>query len=276
MLLAAAIVLILILILAYLSFGLLIYSRQERILFHPSKDMLCDPASAGLPFEKCSIKSAGGPQLEAWFIPAKEKPRRTILFCIGNAGNISHYLETASVFHKLDCELLLFNYRDYGNSEGPFPSEEGICLDAVAAWDYLAKERGIPEERIVPVGRSLGGGVACELASRRKARALILESTFKSVPAMAAELYPLYPANLLAKIKFDNLSKVASLDCPTLIIHSIEDEIIPYRHGKTLFKASAGKPKSFMSLSGPHNDCYFVTQSSYEEALKGFLNSLPK
>ena len=259
--------------LAYLGFGIFLHLRQERILFHPSKEMLCDPSVAGLPFERCLFKASDGAELEGWLIPTDGKPLRTVLFCIGNAGNISYYLETASVFHSLGCELLLFNYRSYGGSKGPFPSEEGVCLDAEAAWDFLVKERGVPESQIALVGRSLGGGVACELAMRRNVRALVLESTFKSIPSMAAELYPIYPASLLARIKFDNISKVAKLKCPCLIVHSFEDEIVPHRHGKDLFKACSGEPKAFISLSGPHNDCYFVSQASYGEALKSFLAS---
>lgn len=264
---------VLTLALAYLGFGAFLYFRQERILFHPSREMLCDPSSAGLPFERCSFNAADGAKLEAWLIPAEGKALCTVLFCIGNAGNISYYLETASCFHSLGCELLLFNYRSYGGSSGPFPSEKGVCLDAEAAWDFLVEERGVPESRIALIGRSLGGGVACELAMRRNVQALVLESTFKSIPAMAAELYPVYPSALLARIKFDNLAKVEKLKCPCLIVHSFEDEIVPCRHGKKLFKASSSPSKSFISLTGPHNGCYFVAKSSYVKALKGFLEA---
>lgn len=260
---------------AYVVFGLFLYIRQERILFHPSKETLCDPSTAGLPFEACRFKASDGVELEGWLIPAesKDKPLCTVLFCIGNAGNISYFLETASAFHSLGCETLLFNYRGYGESGGGFPTEEGVYLDAVAAWDFLVKERGVPESRIAVVGRSLGGGVAMELAMRRNVKALVLESTFKSVPAMAAELYPIYPASMLARIKFDNLSKIGRLKAPCLVIHSFEDEIIPYRHGKELFAACSGAPKSFLLLTGSHNDCYFVAQGSYLDALKVFLES---
>ena len=259
----------------YVGAGLWIYLRQERVLFHPSKEMLCDPSSAGLAFEQCSFRSADGMELEAWFIPA-DRPRCCVLFCLGNAGNISYYLETASEFHSLGCDLLLFNYRGYGNSgsgHDAFPSEAGVYLDAEAAWDYLVNARGIPAERILLAGRSLGGGTACELALRRPVKALLLESTFKSIPSMAQELYPLYPSALLARIKLDNLAKIPRIGIPTLIAHSFEDELVPHRHGKELFKLSGGSPKGFITLSGSHNDCYFASSASYHAALERFIQN---
>jgi len=256
----------------YLGFGALIFLFQGRIVFRPSSESLCDPGDAGLAFEDCRFKTKDGVELRGWFIPA-EKPLCNVLLCAGNAGNMSYYLETALDFHETGCSLLLFNYRGYGPGGGPFPTEEGVCLDAEAAWDYLVKERGAAPESIAVVGRSLGGGVACELALRRNPKALVLESTFKSIPAMAAELYPLYPSKLLARVKFDNISKVPRVKCPTLVIHSPFDELIPYRHGKALFKASGGEPKSFLTLSGPHNECYFCAEGVYKAGLRSFLAS---
>ncbi len=256
----------------YVIFGLLIFLGQGRMVFRPSSESLCDPSDAGLAFESCRFKAADGVELQGWLIPA-ENPVCTVLFCAGNAGNISYYLETALAFRSIGCSLLLFNYRGYGPGGGPFPTEEGVCLDAEAAWDFLVKGKGVPPEGIAVVGRSLGGGVACELALRRKPRALVLESAFKSVPAMAAELYPLYPSRLLARIRFDNISKVPRIGCPTLVVHSPFDELIPYRHGKELFKASGGEPKSFLTLTGSHNDCYFCSEEAYTAKLKEFLAS---
>jgi len=256
----------------YLGFGALIYLFQGRIVFRPSSESLCDPGDAGLAFEDCRFKAKDGVELRGWFIAA-EKPLCCVILCGGNAGNMSYYLETALDFNEIGCSLLLFNYRGYGPGGGPFPSEEGVCLDAEAAWDYLVKERGTPPESIAVVGRSLGGGVACELAMRRELKALVLESTFKSIPAMAAELYPFYPSKLLAKINFDNISKAPRVKCPTLVVHSPFDELIPYRHGKALFKALGCQPKRFLTLSGPHNECYFCAEGVYKAGLKSFLES---
>jgi fermentation-respiration switch protein FrsA (DUF1100 family) len=168
--------------------------------------------------------------LKGWFIPAPDSAApssRTILFCCGNAGNVSYFLETAGLFRSLGCSTLLFNYRGYGTSQEVPPSEPGLYLDAEAAWDYLVETRKIPAGRVVPVGRSLGGGVACELALRKRPSALVLESTFASIPAMASALYPVFPGKLLSRIAFDNLAKAPSLDCPVLLFHSFEDESCP-------------------------------------------------
>lgn len=259
-------------ILAYLGLGTVLYLRQEKTLFHPSKEELCDPASVGIPFEKASFASADGARLSGWLMnPPAGGDGRFVLFCLGNGGNISFYLETALFLRSLGCGALFFNYRSYGSSGGPFPTEKGVCEDAEAAWDFLAKERGVPASRIVLIGRSLGGGVACELALRREVQALVLESTFLSIPAMAAKLYPVYPSSLLARIKFDNAAKAAKIECPCLVVHSFEDELIPHWHGKALFNALGSERKSFLSLTGSHNGCYFESRESYAKALASFL-----
>lgn len=256
----------------YMAFGLLICLMQAKLVFMPGRGCPCDPSHIGLAFEDCIFKSADGTELRGWFVPA-QNPVCTILFCHGNAGCISNYLDTVEAFNSIGCDLFIFNYRGYGTSQYTAPTEEGVCMDAEAAWNYLTEGRGIPEGNILLVGRSLGAAVATELAVRRRPRAIVLESPFLSIPHMAAKLYPIYPSRFLARIKFDNLSKIPSVDCPTLIVHSPEDEIVPFSHGQALFRASGSSSKSFLTLAGPHNDCYFVSGDSYTDGLRTFVNS---
>jgi fermentation-respiration switch protein FrsA (DUF1100 family) len=164
---------------------------------------------------------------------------------------------------------LIIDYRGYGKSEGE-PDEEGTYRDAMAAWNYLVQERNLLPDSIVILGRSLGGAVAAYLATTVQPRAVILESTFTSIPDRGSELYPYFPARLLARIQYNSLDRMKSLKSPVLIVHSAEDEIVPFSHGQKIFEA-AREPKEFLRLSGGHNDANFSFRDLYEEGITDFL-----
>ena len=115
------------------------------------------------------FEAADGTRLSGWFTPASPE-RGVILFCHGNSNNISYELGPLKVFHDLGFSMLLFDYRSFGHSQKRPLSEKAMQMDAEAALDYLVKTRGIPMERIIIQGRSLGGGVAVPLAARRTPR----------------------------------------------------------------------------------------------------------
>jgi fermentation-respiration switch protein FrsA (DUF1100 family) len=167
--------------------------------------------------------------------------------------------------------VFVFDYRGYGRSRGR-PSEEGTYLDAEAAWEWL-RQRGFPPERIIAFGESLGGGVATEMVLRKPAGGLILVSTFTSVPAIGAELFPFLPVRWLCTIRYDNLAKLPRITVPVLIMHSRTDTIIPFRHGEALF-AAAPEPRMFRELQGDHNDCLFT--GWYQDGLRDFVKALPQ
>jgi fermentation-respiration switch protein FrsA (DUF1100 family) len=171
-----------------------------------------------------------------------------VLFCHGNAGNVSHRLDTLQFFRSLGLGTLIFDYRGYGRSDGS-PSEKGTYRDAEAAWRHLVEQRQIPPERIVILGRSLGGAVAARLAADQRPGALVVESAFTSVPDLAARMFPVYPVHLLARIRYNTLKWIRRVHCPVLVVHSRDDEMIPFRHGRRLFEA-APEPKEFLELRG--------------------------
>jgi hypothetical protein len=208
--------------------------------------------------------------LHAWFIPA-ENARATVLFCHGNAGNISHRLDSIRLLHSLGLQVLIFDYRGYGRSDGR-PSEKGSYRDVDAAWQYLLEVRGLPQTQIIIFGRSLGAAVAADLASRTRPAAVILESAFTSVPDMAAGIYPWLPVRLLSRYRYDNLDKVARLSAPLLLVHSRQDEIIPFVHGERLFER-AHVPKQFLEIHGGHNDAFLTSRKAYTQGLKAFLDA---
>lgn len=254
--------------LAYLVPLLLLYLFQDRLAHLPGRDLVATPERSGLAYEDVALESADGLQLHGWWLP-HETPRGTLLFLHGNAGNISHRLDSLEIFHELGLEVLIIDYRGYGRSEGR-PSELGLKQDARAALDHLLAERGRDADQVVVFGRSLGGALAAELAAERQLAAVIVESAFTSVPDLAAELYPVYPVRWLARLEYDTRAALAESRTPVLVIHSPEDEIIPFAHGERLYQA-APEPSSFLELRGDHNTGFLRHRQRYVAGLDEFL-----
>lgn len=245
---------------------LLLSIFQSRMVFLPGKTIFMTPDESGMTFEDLFIEVDSGVSINAWFIPA-EDARGTVLFCHGNAGTMSHRIETAEIFHSLGLNFLIFDYCGYGRSTGLPPSETQTYRDAEAAWKYLVETRNIPPGKIVIVGRSMGGPVAAKLAKEHHPALCILESTFTSIPDMARSRFPFFPTKWLVSIKYPTIDYLREIKIPLLIVHSRDDEIIPYQMGKDLF-ASAKEPKYFSALNGGHNETYFECIAEYRGQLE--------
>ncbi len=256
----------------YLAFCVFVYYYQPRLLYFPTLDIDDTPDKNGLAFEDLWLTTSDGLRLNAWYVGA-DNAVGTVLFSHGNGGNISHRIQTLRIFHRLGLSTLIYDYRGYGRSEGS-PSEEGTYRDAEAAWKYLVETKGVPPEKIVLFGRSLGGAVASYLAEakdeKERPAGLILESSFTSVPDMAAGLYPWLPARALCKFQYDTRARLARIGCPVLVVHSPQDDIVPYSHGKALF-AAAREPKQFLPILGGHNEGYLQSGEDYVDGLAAFL-----
>jgi fermentation-respiration switch protein FrsA (DUF1100 family) len=253
---------------AYAALAFLVYLRQASLVYHPLRALEATPAHYGLDFEDLHLTAEDGVSIHAWFIPAPEA-RGTLLICHGNAGNISHRLQAIQFYRSLGLDVLIFDYRGFGQSGGR-PSEKGTYRDARAAWNYLTETRGIPPRRIVVFGRSLGGPIAARLAQEEEPAALWLEATFVSIPTLAAQLYPYLPVKWLCRFRYDALEAMRQARCPVLVAHSAADEMIPFSHGCRLFVA-APEPKEFIDLSGSHNDGETFFTADYRRKLNAFL-----
>lgn len=230
-------------------------------VYHPAKDWDAAAADLGRPCEDITFTAADDVRLSAWFFPADEtSPRRDIamLVCHGNGGNISHRLPLAKAFLGLGVNVLLFDYRGYGHSEGTL-SEEGTYLDAQAAHHWLAR-RGI--SKIIAFGESLGGGIASELALRETVAGLILSSTFTSIGDIGAEMFPWLPIRWFNTIHYDTRAKLPRIKIPVLVMHSRGDEVIGFRHGERNF-AAANEPKLFTETRGGHNETLALDPGLY-------------
>jgi fermentation-respiration switch protein FrsA (DUF1100 family) len=225
-------------------------------LFHPTKaseGWIAPPANFQV--EDVWLKAADGNLIHGWWLPRPER-QGVILFCHGNAGNLSFWTPTIlSLMNRLGQSVLIFDYPGYGRSSGK-PNESDCYAAAGAAYDWLVQTKQIPPQGVTIFGESLGGGVATDLAARKPHRALVLVKTFTSVPDMAKKM-PLASASAsLVHNQFDNLAKIHRCSGPIFIAHGDRDRLIPFAQGEKLFQA-APQPKQFFTLKGcDHNDPY--------------------
>ncbi len=261
--------------LLFLFILLILYLKyyEKKGIYFPIKEIELNPGDIGLEFEDVYFLSSDGNKLNGWYVPA-EKSELTLLFCHGNAGNISNRLEVIDMFCGIGLSVFIFDYRGYGRSLGT-PTEKGLYLDAQAAYNYLIKKRNLSDGSIVVYGKSMGANVAVDLCSRVKPAALISESAFTSALEMGKRLFPFLPISWFITIKYDALSKIKAITVPKLIIHSVDDEVIPFEHGKRLFEA-APDPKEFYPMRGGHNDAVFLEKDEFLNKIDLFLNSIKK
>jgi len=248
---------------------------EETFIFYPMKYPAGTWKVEGLELEDVWFEAEDGTKLHGWYVP-HENPRALVLYCHGNAGNITHRADILRALHdRVGVSVLIFDYRGYGRSEGK-PDEQGVLADTRAARAWLARRELIPEgeeaETIVLMGRSLGAAVAVDLAATDGARALVLESTFTSIPDMAGHVFPWLPVRPLVRTKLDSLEKIGDYHGPLLQSHGDADSIIPFKLGQRLFEA-ANEPKHFITLQGfDHND---FQPSTYYDQLTDFIDQLP-
>ena len=253
---------------AYLLLCAAVFFLQGWLVFAPNRTLDRTPEDLGIPFRSPELSTSDGVRLSAWLLAADE-PRGALVFCHGNAGNISDRIEAARVFRNMGLSVLLFDYRGYGASNGS-PSEDGLYLDAEAAFDYLVEREGFAPEKIAVYGESLGGGVAVHLARHRRVACTITESTFTSIPELGAEIYPWLPVSILARIRFDNAAKVGDLSAPYMIVHSETDRTIPFSHAEQL-RERADPSSEFLITGGDHNDGGFMLSTEWRERVQEFL-----
>lgn len=257
-------------IIAIAGFIFMVRYIENRSVFFPMKELFTDPKTADLPYENIYFKAPDGVLLHGWFIP-KDHSRFTVIFCHGNAGNISHRIDKISILHGLGLSVFVFDYRGYGKSKGS-PNERGLYNDAQAAYSYLVNERGVKPEKIILYGESIGAAVAVDLAAKKKVKGLIVEEAFTSIREMAHMAFPMVPYFIFSS-RFDSLSKIGRLACHKLFIHSVDDEIVPFSMGMRLFEA-AGQPKRMVKIRGSHNTAFLNSRETFTSGIEAFLEKI--
>jgi fermentation-respiration switch protein FrsA (DUF1100 family) len=256
---------------AYVGVLVVLLILENRFLFRPivHTEEWHDPP-AGLVVEDVELTSADGTRLHAWWSapPGWEPSRGAMLYCHGNAGNLSGRGETLLRWQqRLGYATLIFDYPGFGRSGGR-PSEAGCYAAGDAAYEWLTGVKKVRPRDLVLYGGSLGGGIATDLAWRRPFRALVLVAAFTSFPDMAQKTVPWFPARWLVRNQFDNLRKIATVRGPVFIAHGTADALVPFTQGERLFAAAAG-PKAFFPMPGHgHNN---TPGPDFYEAVRDFL-----
>ena len=247
-----------------------IAAMQRAIVFPATRAMFWNPAEAGWAYRDV-VLDVDGHTTHGWFIPVPGS-RGVILYSHGNGGNISDRQAGLAIWRQLGFDVLIYDYGGYGNSTGK-ASEKRCYEDIRACWRWLVEEQKVPPLRIVLFGRSLGGAVTADLAAEVSPGAIILESTFLSAVTLGKEAFPFLPVGLLLRHRFETERKLARCTAPILVVHSPDDDIVPYHHGKGLFQL-APEPKTFLEIVGNHNEGYAETGPRYIQGLSSFLEPL--
>lgn len=247
---------------------------EASVIFHPERAALGGVWRAPRGAEEVWFRNAEGLKLYGWFFRSTTQPSAaTVVYAHGNGGNVSYCDWVGESLAARGFDVLLFDYRGYGRSEGDARGESGLYADAEAAYDFVTRERGVPAGRVVLYGQSLGTAAVGDVAARRECGALVLESGLSSAADMAAVVMPWLPRFVrgLTKNKLDTASKLAGVRCPVLVVHGDRDEIIPASQGRRLFEA-APDPKRLIIIEGAgHNDLSNVGGEKYIDTLAEFV-----
>ncbi len=259
-------------VVAVAFWSIMIMLFEERFIYFPTKypDGRYGEAVNFQNLTDCWIKTEDNLTIHGWYA-SSENAIATIIMSHGNAGNISHRIDIMRLLVRYGFNVMMYDYRGYGRSEGE-PNEEGIYSDGKAVFDYVKKMR--MNNKIILWGTSLGGAVAVDVASNRQAAGLILESAFTSARDMARIHYPYIPVSNFLTSKLNSINKISKINIPTLIIHGEKDKIVPIELGEKLFFA-ANEPKEFYVIkNADHNDTYFVGGSEYFDRIYKFVSNI--
>jgi fermentation-respiration switch protein FrsA (DUF1100 family) len=246
---------------------------EQMFLYFPERQIIMTPATMHLEFEDVFFPAADGTSLHGWYLPG-EAGQPLVVFCHGNAGNISHRVDNLRRLRELGLSAFIFDYRGYGQSAGK-ASEEGTYSDMRGALSWLQR-KGWPPAKMIYFGRSVGAAVALQLALEQPPAGLVLESPFTSLKAMGQHHYPLLwlLAGWALDARYDNLTKIGQLKAPLLIFHGDRDVIVPQGMGQELFK-QAPLPKQFYSIPrAGHNDTYDAGGEQYWQKWREFVQGI--
>ena len=246
---------------------------ESSATFHPERAAIGGLWRVPVGAEEVWFKNADGLKLYGWLFHSKTQPAQaSVIYFHGNGGNLSYCDWVGAELAARGFDVLIFDYRGYGRSQGDPVGERELYADADAAYDFMTVERGVAPGRVVLYGQSLGTAAAIDVASRRECGALVAESGLSSASDTAGAIMPWLPGFVrgLTKNKLDSVSKIPRVGCPVLVVHGARDELIPAAQGRKLFDA-AREPKLLKIVEGAgHNDLSIVGGGRYLDSLADF------
>jgi len=245
---------------------LLMWFFQERLIFFPR--LLESPPATSPNVEQITVVAADGTNLRGWLVRGTALPAPLVIYFGGNAEEVSWLTQVADKF--AGWSLLLVNYRGYGESEGK-PGEKELRADALAVYDYAKRHSGVNSQRIVAMGRSLGSGVAVQLAAERPVRGVVLVSPYDSLVEVGRRHYPFLPISLMLRHRFDSLARAPQIEAPLLCLVAADDRVVPVAHSRALFAAWRG-PKTWREILRADHDS-IAGESEYWGSIALFLKS---
>lgn len=253
-------------IIIYLLALTLLYLLQTKLIFYPGRLAPDYKFKLNGYAEEVVLNTSDGERISGLFF--RNKARDVILYFHGNAGDLSGWQYVADDFTTLGYNFLIIDYRGYGKSSGSI-SEKGLYLDAAAAYEFLV-QKGFHPDNILIYGRSIGSGVATDLASKNKCKGLILESPYSSLGKLANEKLPFFFPSLFLRYRFDNAVKLKDVKCPVIFLHGSDDSLIPASHSRVLYEAFPGKKELLIVEKGSHNDLH--TFKRYQDFLSNDMD----
>ena len=261
-------------LIVYIIFCVIIYNIQESFLFNPSNTWR--PPPVGMDIEEVYIDSDENIKLHAWLYKNSEA-KYTAIFFHGNSGNITERSWQLNIFKDLGIQALKFDYRGFGSSDGKINSVDEIYQDSEAVLKFLSTNYNIPYENIFLWGRSLGGGIASKLASQYPLKGMIIESSYSRLEYLLSDfpILNLAPNFIYKYFDLNNTENLKTINSPILIIHSKDDDIIPYSHAEEIL-AHAPEHSKLITLSGSHHRNQHENYNLYFHSIKDFIHSLDK
>lgn len=251
----------------YFFVTVILYFLQTRFIFYPgrlAKDFRFKLGETG---EEIFITTEDHERINALFY--KGTRDEVILYFHGNAGDLSGWQFVAEDFVQFNYSILLIDYRGYGKSTGTI-SERGFYTDAASAYNFLIAEKGFDPTDIIVYGRSIGTGVAVDLAARHTVKGLVLESPYTSLGDLADSKVPFFFPSVYLRFSFNNLKKINAVKCPLIVIHGANDDLIPSSHGEFLYQRFEGKKKLILIAGAAHND-----MNAFEDYQYFLIETLP-
>jgi uncharacterized protein len=245
---------------------------ESAMTFHPVRSA---PVTAQRPAvaEDVWLTTKDGVRLHAWFFKSVRGPAdATVIYFHGNAGNITDVVWVAEDLVGRGFDVLLLDYRGYGQSDGESSDEAGLYADGDAALNYVIQARQVAPNRVVLYGQSLGTVVATDLAARRQCGALILESGVSSASSVASHKLRWLPRwlHFIGRNRFESARKLKDVKVPVLITHGDPDPVIPADEARTLF-ASANEPKKLLIYSGVGHNVFGSLGEQYLDVVERFI-----